>query len=210
MDGLKLYLQALGNSDIPEQYYTCGLIIFMWLPFFAFVLMEQFQLHFDPCMIIRLWSWVRFIGHWRRCMKKIGKCCVDLVFGNIDQQYLYKSCQDLLGSSASTQAERKMELWKKNQGDISKANGRWVGDVDNAGLSWGYGIGLFTKSMVNEWFIKNVCLTLEFAGKDGRDSGLIRLEIHTCHTFNKMPMKMYSFNTWAWARSHWKEGRGGL
>ncbi len=44
-----------------------------------------------------------------------AKCCVDLAFGNMNREYLYKSSQDLFGSSTPTRHERKFELQKKGR-----------------------------------------------------------------------------------------------
>ncbi len=42
-----------------------------------------------------------------------AKCCVDLAFGQVNREYLYKLSQDLLGSSAPTRHKRKLELQNK-------------------------------------------------------------------------------------------------
>ncbi len=47
-----------------------------------------------------------------------AKCCVDLAFGQVNREYLYKSSQDPFGSLAQTHHERKLELRKK-AGNIS-------------------------------------------------------------------------------------------
>ncbi len=61
--------------------------------------------------------------------RTVGQCYVDSAFANIDWQYLYKSCQDLLGLSAPTQAERKIKLRKKEK---QHQQGKWLsGYVDN-------------------------------------------------------------------------------
>jgi hypothetical protein len=39
-----------------------------------------------------------------------AKCCVDSAFGHVTRGYLYKSCQDLLGSNAPTLELRKLDL----------------------------------------------------------------------------------------------------
>jgi hypothetical protein len=44
-----------------------------------------------------------------------AKCCVDLVFGNVNKEYLYKSSQDIYGSLALTRRERKLKLQEKMQ-----------------------------------------------------------------------------------------------
>ncbi len=44
-----------------------------------------------------------------------AKCCIDLAFGQVNREYLYKLSQDLLASSAPTHHERKLKLWKKGR-----------------------------------------------------------------------------------------------
>ena len=38
-----------------------------------------------------------------------GECCVESAFGNLERDYLLKSGQDLLGSSAPTRCEQNLE-----------------------------------------------------------------------------------------------------
>jgi hypothetical protein len=51
-----------------------------------------------------------------------AKCCIDLAFGNVNREYLYKPSQDLFGSLALTRRERKLELSKKEAGNIGTAD----------------------------------------------------------------------------------------
>jgi hypothetical protein len=48
-----------------------------------------------------------------------GKCYVDLAFGSMKRNYLYKSCQDHLGSNAQTHKERKLDLQQKRQATLA-------------------------------------------------------------------------------------------
>ncbi len=115
MDGVKLYLQASGNLEIQERYYNGWTHDHYVTSVFCFcpdgtILIAFFNV---PRSIHD--SQVAEMGQIYRKLEKVyektgGKCCVDPAFSNADRQYLYKSCQDLLGSSAPIQAERKMKL----------------------------------------------------------------------------------------------------
>jgi hypothetical protein len=54
-----------------------------------------------------------------------AKCCVDSVFNNVSRDYLYKSCQDLLGSSAPTRRERILDLQKKREATSARQTAEW-------------------------------------------------------------------------------------
>jgi hypothetical protein len=54
-----------------------------------------------------------------------GKCCVDSAFGSMKRKYLYKSCQDHLGSKAPTHRERKLDLHKKRQATSAWQTAEW-------------------------------------------------------------------------------------
>ena len=62
-----------------------------------------------------------------------GKCCKNLAFGRMKRNYLYKSCQDHLGSKGPMRWERKLDLQEKKTGNIGTADGR-VGNAHNAGF----------------------------------------------------------------------------
>jgi hypothetical protein len=49
-----------------------------------------------------------------------AKCCVDSAFGNVSREYLYKSCQDHLGSDAPTRELRKLDLCKKREATLAR------------------------------------------------------------------------------------------
>ena len=111
---------------------TGGRTITRRLLFFVFVSMGQFQSPFltspDAFMTVRWQRWVRFIGSWGKSMRKQAPnaaCCVNSAFGNVDREYLYKSCQDLLESLAPTQAERKMELRKRREATSARQTAEW-------------------------------------------------------------------------------------
>ena len=54
-----------------------------------------------------------------------AKCCVDSAFNNVSRDYLYKSCQDLLGSSAPTHRERILDLQKKREATSAQQTAEW-------------------------------------------------------------------------------------
>ncbi len=141
MNGLKLYLQASGNSDIQERYnneWTHNHYV-------------TFVFHFCPDGTIPIAffnvpgfihdSQVAEMGqiYWKlgKVYEKTGtKCCVDSAFGNVDREYLYKSCQDLLGSLAPTQAERKTELQKRREATSARQTAKWGMLTLQASLVW--------------------------------------------------------------------------
>jgi hypothetical protein len=52
-------------------------------------------------------------------------CCIDSTFGSISRNFLYKSCQDQLGSNALMCWERKLELQKKRQATSVRQTAEW-------------------------------------------------------------------------------------
>ena len=54
-----------------------------------------------------------------------GKCCVTSAFGSVKRNYLYKSCQDHLGSKAPTRWERKLDLQRKRQATSARQTAEW-------------------------------------------------------------------------------------
>ena len=54
-----------------------------------------------------------------------GKCCVDSVFGSMKRNYLYKFCQDHLGSKALSQKERKLDIQQKRQATLAQQSAEW-------------------------------------------------------------------------------------
>jgi hypothetical protein len=54
-----------------------------------------------------------------------GMCCVDLAFVSVSRDFLYKSCQDQLGSKAPTRRERKLDLQKKRQATSARQTSEW-------------------------------------------------------------------------------------
>ena len=50
---------------------------------------------------------------------------VDSAFGSVNRNYLYKSCQDQLGSKAPTRRLRKLDLQKKRQATSARQTAEW-------------------------------------------------------------------------------------
>jgi hypothetical protein len=130
MNGLKLYLQASGNLEIQERFYNGWTHDHYVTSVFCFFPNRTIPIAFFnvPGSIHN--SQVAEMGqiYWKleKAYEKTGgKCCVDLAFSNADRQYIYKSCQDLLESSAPTQAERKMEFQKKREGTLARQTAEW-------------------------------------------------------------------------------------
>ncbi len=137
MDGLKLYLQALGNLEIQEQYYNRWThdhyvtYVFCFCPDGTIPI--AFLMSPDQYMIVRWRRWVRFIRNWRRCMKKKA--------ANVVLTWHF------LMPTGSTFTSRVKTCWdhrllpklrgrwncKKKRGNIGEADSG-VGDVDNADI----------------------------------------------------------------------------
>ncbi len=54
-----------------------------------------------------------------------GKSCIDLEFGNLERDYLLKSGQDLLGSSAPTRHEQNLEHQLRRQATSARQTAEW-------------------------------------------------------------------------------------
>ena len=98
MDGLKLYLQASGNSDIQERYYNGWTHDHYLTSIFCFCPNGTIPIAYVSGSIHD--SQVAEMGeiYWK--LEKVyertgGKCCVDSAIANVDRQYLYRSCQDI-------------------------------------------------------------------------------------------------------------------
>jgi hypothetical protein len=130
MDGLKLYLQTAGNAYIQEWYYNG------W--------MHDHYVTSILCFCPDGTIPISFFGipgsvhdsqvtEFRNIYKKLeevydlygAKCCVDLAFGNVTRGYLYKLCQDLLGSSTPTRELRKLDLCKKREATLARQTAEW-------------------------------------------------------------------------------------
>ena len=130
MDGLKLHLQASGNSDIQERFYNGWTHDHYVTSVFCFCPDGTIPIAFFNVPGSVHDSQVAEMGKIYEKLEKIyietgGKCCVDSAFGNMDRQYLYKSCQDMLGSSAPTRAERITDLRKKREATSARQTAEW-------------------------------------------------------------------------------------
>ena len=54
-----------------------------------------------------------------------GRCCVDSAFSNLERDYLLKSGQDLLGSSAPTRREQDLEHQLRRQATSARQTAKW-------------------------------------------------------------------------------------
>jgi hypothetical protein len=64
-----------------------------------------------------------------------GKCYVNSAFGSMKRNYLYKLCQDHLGSNAPMRWERKLDLQKKRQATSAQQMAEWgMLTIHNAGF----------------------------------------------------------------------------
>ncbi len=130
MDGLKLYLQQSGNAEIQERYYNGWTHNHYVTSVFCFcpdgtIPIASFNV---PGSIHD--SQVAEFGNIYNKLEDVyllmgGKCCVDSAFGNVTRNYLYKSCQDLLRSSAPTCQERILDLQKKREGTSARQTAEW-------------------------------------------------------------------------------------
>jgi hypothetical protein len=130
MDELKLYLQASGNSEIQERFYNGWTHDHYVTSVFCFCPDGTIPIAFFNVPGCVHDSQVAEFG---KIYKKIedvhrttgGKYCVDLEFGSINRTYLYKSCQDCLGSKEPTHRERKIDLQKKRQATLARQMAEW-------------------------------------------------------------------------------------
>ncbi len=89
---------------------------------FVFVLTVQFRLRYDSLVA----EYGNIYGKLEEVFQSTGgKCCVDSAFGNVNREFLYKSCQDHLGSSAPTRELRTLVLWKKRQATSAQQTAEW-------------------------------------------------------------------------------------
>jgi hypothetical protein len=65
-----------------------------------------------------------------------AKCCVDSAFGNVSREFLYKSCQDHLGSFAPTRELRKLYLRKKREATLARQKAEWEMRVIQMSFPW--------------------------------------------------------------------------
>ncbi len=118
IDGLKLYLQASGNSEIQERFYNGWMHDHYVTSVFCFCPDGTIPIAFFNVPGCVHDSQAGEFGKIHDKLEDIhrttgGKCCIDSAFGSINRTYLYKSCQDHLGSKEPMRWERKIDLQKK-------------------------------------------------------------------------------------------------
>ena len=130
MDSLKLYLQQAGNGEIQERYYNG------WMH--DHYIMSVFCFCSDGTILIAFFNvpgsvhnnQVAEFGNIHEKVENVflltgAKCCVNLAFGNMQMDYLYKLCQDIFGSLAPTRKERKLDTCKKRQATLVQQTAEW-------------------------------------------------------------------------------------
>jgi hypothetical protein len=125
MDGLKPYLQQLGNGGIQERYYNDWMHDHYVTSVFWFFPDRTIQIALFNVPGLVHDSQVAEFGNIYEKLENVfwltgAKCCINLAFGNMQREYLYKSCQGVFGSLALTRRERKLEMSKK-AGNIGAA-----------------------------------------------------------------------------------------
>jgi hypothetical protein len=130
MDGLKLYLQQSGNTEIQARYYngwTHGhyvTSIFVFCP--------------DGTIPIAFFNVPGSVhdsqvAHWGRVYDKLGavyhdtgrKCTVDSAFGKVNRPFLIKSSQDYLVSTMPTRLEQREDIQRKRQATLMRQAAEW-------------------------------------------------------------------------------------
>jgi hypothetical protein len=120
MDGLKLYLQQSGKSDVQERFYNGWThnhyvtSVFVFCPN-GIILIAFFNV---PGAVHD-----SQIAHWGKIYDKLdevykamgGKCTVDSAFAKLNCPFLIMSSQDILISSAQTTQEQREEIQRNIQ-----------------------------------------------------------------------------------------------
>ena len=130
MDGLKLYLQQSGNTEIQARFYngwTHGhyvTSVFVFCP--------------DGTIPITFFNVPRSVhdnqvAHWGRVYNKLGavydetggKSTVDSAFGKVNRPFLIKSSHDYLVSTMPTRQEQRFDLQRKQQATSMRQAAEW-------------------------------------------------------------------------------------
>ena len=130
MDGLKLYLQSAGHADIQERYYNGWTHDHYVTSVFCFCPDGTIPIAFFNVPGSIHDSQVAEFGNIYDKLEGVflstgAKCCVDSAFGQVNREFLYKSCQDHLGSSAPTRELRKLDLRKKREATSARQTAEW-------------------------------------------------------------------------------------
>ena len=130
MDGLKLYLQQAGSTVIQERFYNGWTHDHYVTSVFCFCPDGTIPIAFFNVPGSVHDSQVAELGQIYRKLETVyevtgGKCCVDSAFGNLERDYLLKSGQDLLGSSAPTRHEQNLEHQLRRQTTSARQTAEW-------------------------------------------------------------------------------------
>jgi hypothetical protein len=130
MDGLKLYLQQAGNTVIQERYYNGWTHHHYVTSVFCFCPNGTIPIAFFNVSGSVHDSQVAELGRIYQKLETVyettgGKCCVDSAFGNLERDYLLKSGQDLLGSSAPTRHEQNLEHQLRRKATSARQTAEW-------------------------------------------------------------------------------------
>ena len=130
MDGLTLYLQQLGNTEIQACFYngwTHGHYVTS-----VFVFCPDGTI---PIAFFNVPGSVHDsqVAHWGRVYDKLeavydetgGKCTVDSAFGKVNRPFLIKSSQDCLVSTMPTREEQRLDLQRKRQATSMRQAAEW-------------------------------------------------------------------------------------
>ena len=130
MDGLKLYLQQSGNFVIQERFYNGWTHDHYVTSVFCFCPDGTIPIAFFNVPGSVHDSQVAELGGIYNKLEAVfettgGKCCVDSAFGNIERDFLLKSGQDILGSSAPTRHEQNREHQLRRQTTSARQTAEW-------------------------------------------------------------------------------------
>jgi len=130
MDGLKLYLQQLGNTEIQACFYngwTHGHYVTS-----VFVFCPDGTI---PIAFFNVPGSVHDsqVTHWGRVYDKLGavynktggKCTVDSAFEKVNQPFIIKSSHDYLVSTMPTRQEQRLDLQRKRQATSMRQAAKW-------------------------------------------------------------------------------------
>jgi hypothetical protein len=130
MDGLKLYLQASGNSEIQERFYNGWTHDHYVTSVFCFCPNGTIPIAYFNVPGCVHDSQVAEFGKMYEKLEDVyrttgRKCCIDSALRSVKRNYLYKSCQDHLDSKAPTHWKRKLDLQKKSQATLAWQMAKW-------------------------------------------------------------------------------------
>ncbi len=130
MDGLKLYLQQSGNTEILEQFYNGWTHDHYVTSAFCFCPDGTISIAFFNVPGSVHDSHVAELGKIYSKLEHVynttgGKGCIVSAFGSIESDFLLKSGQDLLGSLAPTRHEQNLEHQLRRQTTSARQTAKW-------------------------------------------------------------------------------------